>query len=313
VLVSEISVFFRSRLKLAGPAAAGYDLAAIASAFNGIIGGVLFTGLLATELQTGPARSPLRCLVWNLLAGAIGFIIMGALGLPPFAQSIPFPPTGITPLYALVAVICGGIATVIAIGTGIWLKTIETILDRVYAGCVALRALTGDVIVGVVRFVFPEPLFSGETQIHDFIANPAMYGVGLLLLLAVLKLFLFGVSIKAGYLGGPIFSILFACTLVGLALHLLFPGIPDAVFVLCIMAGAVAVATGAPLTAIFLVAIMSGADQHTTVLLVLSIVTAFLLTAEAKKRIAARQRPGTNVTAGNAEIPDVAGSAAGPS
>jgi H+/Cl- antiporter ClcA len=297
VLVTEISAFVRSRLKITGPDAAGYDLAAIASAFNGIIGGVLFTGLLATELQSGRTKSPLRCVVWNLIAGAIGFAVMVAAGLSPFAQSMPFPPTGLSLLYVLVAILCGGVATVIAVGTGIWLKTIETVLDRVFDERVVLRALAGGVVVGAVCFVFPDLLFSGETQIHTFINDPALYGAALLLLLAVLKIGLFGISIKAGYIGGPIFPIIFACTLVGLALSLLFPGIPVAVFVLCIEAGAIAVALGAPITAVLLVAILSVPDQSTIVLIVFSIATALLLTAEVKKLNARRSASGAG-TAG---------------
>jgi H+/Cl- antiporter ClcA len=290
VLVSEISAFVRARLRLPASIAAGYDLAALASAFNGLVGSVLFTGIFATELQAGRSRSPLQCLVWNLLAGAVGFIIFRATGILPFAQSIPFPSTGIAPLYVLVAVLCGVVATVIAIGAGAWLQTAETLLDYVFGERVVLRVMAAGVLVAAVSFFFPDLLFSGESQIHGIIADPAAYGAAVLLLMAVLKIVLFGVSIKAGYIGGPLFPILFSCTLVGLALNLLVPGVPVGVFVLCIEAGAFAVALGAPLTAILTVALVGTGDQDTIVLLVLSVATALLLSAEVTKRMA-RQSP----------------------
>jgi len=286
VLVSEISAFVRPRLRVPASLAAGYDLAALASAFNGLIGSVLFTGVFATELQAGRPRSALQYLVWNLLAGAVGFIIFRLMGLPPFAQSIPFPPTGLAPIYVLVAVLCGVIATGIAIGSGAWLQVVEKVMDRAFGERVVLRVMAAGVLVAAVGFVFPDLLFSGESQIHGIIADPARYGAALLLLMAVLKLGLFGVSIKAGYIGGPLFPILFSCTLVGLALNLLFPTVPVGVFVLCIEAGAFAVALGAPLTAILTVALVGMADQDTIVLLVVSVATALLLSAEAMKRIA---------------------------
>ena len=69
-------------------------------------------------------------------------------------------------------------------------------------------------------------------------------------------------------------------TLVGLAFSLVFPGIPLPLFVLCIQAAAIAVALGAPLTAILLVVVVSPADQETIVLLVISVATALLLANE---------------------------------
>lgn len=299
VLVSEISAFVRSRLKIPASAAAGYDLAALASAFNGLIGGPLFTGVFATELQAGRARGPLQCLVWNLIAGAVGFVVFRAAGVPGFAGMIPFPPTGLTPAFAVTAVFCGLIATGITIGSGAWLQVVEKAMDRLFGERVVLRVLAAGAVIGAVCFVFPDLLFSGESQIHDFVGNPALYGAGMLLLLAVLKIVLFGVSIKAGYIGGPIFPIIFSCILTGLALNLLVPGIPAAVFVLCIMAGTLAAAMGIPLTAVLLVALLSGADQDMIVLLVISISTALLLSAEVMKRVVARRGgTGGGATAG---------------
>lgn len=298
VLVSEIAEFIRPRLRIPDSAAAGFNLAALASAFNGLIGGVLFTGIFATELQAGRAKSPLQCLVWNLIAGAVGFVVFRAAGFQSFASMVPFPPTGLTPLYVVVAVLCGVLATGIALLTGVWLRVVERGMDRLFGELVLPRVLAAGAIVGAVCFVFPELLFSGESQIHDFVGSPALYGAGLLLLLAVLKVVLFGVSIKAGYIGGPVFPIIFSCTLIGLALSLIFPGIPAAVFVLCIEAGALAVAMGIPLTAILLAALLSGADQEMTVLLVFSVATGLLLSAEVMKRLAAHGPDGENGATG---------------
>ena len=171
-------------------------------------------------------------------------------------------------------------------------------MDRLFGGRIVLRVVAAGAVIGAVCYVFPDLLFSGENQIQDFTANPALYGAGLLLLLAFLKIGLFGISIKAGYIGGPVFPIIFACTLIGLALNLLIPGVPAAVFVLCIEAGALAVAMGVPLTAILLVALLSGADQDMVVLLVFSIATGLLLSAEAMKRIAARRPKESGATVG---------------
>jgi hypothetical protein len=92
----------------------------------------------------------------------------------------------------------------------------------------------------------------------------------MLLLLAMLKPLLLGLSFKSGYLGGPIFPVMFACTMLGLALALVFPAVPLSVLVLCIEGPAVALALGAPLTAIVLVLIVGSSSPDTMALIVLS-------------------------------------------
>ena len=121
-------------------------------------------------------------------------------------------------------------------------------------------------MISIVGVFLPQLLFSGEDQIHAIVANPAQYGVAVLLLLAVLKPLLLGLAFKSGFLGGPTFPILFTCTMVGLALHLLFPSVPMSILVLCIEGPAIALALSAPLTAILLVSVIGTSDPETIAL-----------------------------------------------
>jgi H+/Cl- antiporter ClcA len=91
VLVLDIAAWMRHRLRIAAGAALGFDVAALASAFNGIVGNPLFTGIFATEYGVG-APSASRYLVWNLIAGVIGFAFYEALGLTAFAGLVAFAP-----------------------------------------------------------------------------------------------------------------------------------------------------------------------------------------------------------------------------
>jgi H+/Cl- antiporter ClcA len=119
-------------------------------------------------------------------------------------------------------------------------------------------------------------MFSGETTIHTIVENPAQFGILMLLLMAVLKIMLLALSFKSGYLGGPIFPTIFICTMIGLALSLVFPAVPVGIFVLCIMAAVVTLSLGAPLTAILLVFVITSANQNMLALLVLSSVIALI-------------------------------------
>ncbi len=286
VLVGDISCYLREKLKVgvdSAEAALEFDVAALASAFNGIVGNVLFTGVFATEFQVG-GRNALRFLTWNLLAGAVGFLFYIRLGLPSFAQSIPFPPIAeLRPEYILYAIALGSLGGLLAIVTRISMLGAERLMERAFRDRVVLRILVAGGITAAVGYFIPNLLFSGEGQIHDIIADPARIGAAMLVLMAVIKILLLALAFKSGYLGGPLFPILFSSTMLGLALSLVFPGVPIAIFVLCIEVAAVALALGAPLTAILLVAVVGTANQNMSVLLVVSAVTAMLLAAEFKR------------------------------
>jgi H+/Cl- antiporter ClcA len=120
-------------------------------------------------------------------------------------------------------------------------------------------------------------MFSGETQIHSIVASYTEIGIVMLLVMAVLKALLLALSFKSGYLGGPIFPTIFTCTMIGLALSLVFPSVPVGIFVLCIMAAVITLALGVPLTAILLVIVIGTTNQEMMALIVLSSVVALII------------------------------------
>jgi H+/Cl- antiporter ClcA len=292
VLVQDLASWARARLRIAAPAAQGFDVAALASAFNGVVGNPLFTGVLATEFRVGGAEG-LRHLTWNLLAGAIGFSVYALFGLQSFAQAVAFPPVdALEPVYLLYAVLLGLLGAAVALVAGAIMRGLGALIPRLFGARVVVRTLAAGVVISAVGGAIPELLFSGEESIHAIIAAPERYGVGLLLLMALLKLVLLGLSLKSGYLGGPLFPALFACTMLGLALHLLLPVVPLSLLVLCVEGPALALLLGAPLSAILLVALVGTANANELALLVLATAVGLLvgtaLTAALARRAAAR-------------------------
>lgn len=287
VLMGYVSPYIREKLRIGSPGAAlGFDVAALASAFNGIVGSVLFTGVFATEFQVGGNKNAFRFLTWNLLAGAIGFLFYLLLGLPSFARSIPFEPIAeLYPAYILYAALLGILGGLLAIFAGLSMQAAGTVMERVFGDAVIARVLAAGVIIACAGYFIPEVLFSGEGQIHEIITDPARLGAGMLLGIAILKILLLALSFKSGYIGGPLFPIIFSSTLIGLALNLVFPGVPVSIFVLCIEVAALTLALGAPLTSILLVAVVGTADQNMTVLLVIATVTAMVISAAMKERM----------------------------
>lgn len=290
ILVQDIAEWSRERLKLARETALGFRVAALASAYNGIIGSALFTGVFATELGVGGSNA-LAFLAWNLLAGIIGFTFFTLLNLHVFARYIPFTPIGqLTLTYFLYAIALGVLGALVALFVALAFRVFGAAIERIFQERVVLRALAAGGVIAVIVFFVPAVMFAGETQIFPMIHSPASYGVLVLLGLGILKLLLLALSIESGFLGGPTFPILFACTMFGLALSLLFPGVPVSIFVLCIEAATITLALRAPLTAILLVAVIGTADPNEIALLVVSSVVALIVGGGVQRLIARHTR-----------------------
>lgn len=287
-IVMDIAAWMRSRLKVSASAALGFDVAALASAFNGIIGSPLFTGVFATEYEVG-MRSGVMYLVWNLLAGVIGFFFYELLGLTAFAGSVALPPISqLDPFFFFWAIVMGVVGAALATFTGACLQLFGSIIPRLFGQRVVLRAVVAGAVLGAVGLLVPDLMFSGEQQIHAIVANPASYGVGMLVALAVAKPILLGLSFKSGYLGGPTFPLLFACTMLGLAFNLVFPSVPTSLLVTCIEGPAIALALGAPLSAIILVSVVGTSGPDALALVVLATVTGLLAGTAVREALQAR-------------------------
>lgn len=278
-LVLQISTWFHRRIRASKKTMPGFAMAALASAYNGLVGSPLFSGVLATELRVGGVGdNAIVFVVWNLLAGVIGYLFFTLLGLPTFAKELALPPVDdLTLLYVIIAFLLGILGALVAVTISLLFNAFEIGLARIFKDQVIWRILAAGVVISIVGYFVPEVLFAGETQIFPMIDNPAQYGVLMLIGLGLLKLIMLGLSFKSGYMGGPIFPILFASTMFGLALSLLFPTVPVSIFVLCTEAAVVTLALRAPLTAILLVSVVGTATPNEIALLVLSAVTSMVL------------------------------------
>jgi H+/Cl- antiporter ClcA len=118
-LIMEISAWIREKLTISKDTAFGFDVAALSSAYNGIIGSPLFTAVFATEFNVGK-KDAFTFLVWNLIAGVIGFFIFHLLGLTSFAGFLIFPAIPeITFPYVLYAIVLGILGALVAMFMGV--------------------------------------------------------------------------------------------------------------------------------------------------------------------------------------------------
>ena len=129
-LVQEMTGWIEDKLKVPEGSRTGFMTAALASAFNGIIGTPLFTAVLATEVA-GPKKDRLVFLGWNLLAGVIGYFIFTLSGLHSFLGAVPFPPLQTQDrIFIIYAIILGAIGALIVVFLSIAFKFFGKFMAR---------------------------------------------------------------------------------------------------------------------------------------------------------------------------------------
>jgi chloride channel protein, CIC family len=220
----------------------------------------------------------------SLLASAVATLVFVALSGSFFNPLYSFPaysPRLVDLLWAVPFCLIGGLAGLLFTRLFKWLSKVMLPLKEHKW----LRGIIGGLGMGMIGALFPLTLFSGETQTIDLIQRSAQIGFTMLIVLAISKLFATSLLLATGWKGGYIFPIMFAGVALGMAGHLLFPGVPVAVTVSTTMAGVFVTALKAPLfAALFTLTLVEAATAPAVAVAVLvsALLIALLSFREAK-------------------------------
>jgi H+/Cl- antiporter ClcA len=141
---------------------------------------------------------------------------------------------------------------------------------------VVWRGLLGGIGLGIAGAALPLVLFSGEDQTVELINTAPQIGVATLIALAVVKALVTCLCLATGWKGGYVFPIMFVSVALGLAVDLVFPGIPLAVAVAATLGGALVATFQAPLFAVLFTLVMVQAE--TAPVVAIAVVCGGLLT-----------------------------------
>lgn len=140
-----------------------------------------------------------------------------------------------------------------------------------------LRGLIGGIGLGIAGALLPLTLFSGESETAELIYRASEIGALMLVVLALVKLLITSLCLATGYKGGYIFPTLFAGAALGMAAHLIFPQIPEAVAVAATLAGALVATMKAPIfSALFVMVLV---QHETSPIVAIAVIVGALATA----------------------------------
>jgi H+/Cl- antiporter ClcA len=232
------------------------SFAGISAVFGGLLGLPLFSTSLALELEHPHRLDYYKQILPGLTASAVGtgvFLVV----TDPFFGTFDLGPATFHWWQLLVAVPLGAIGAFAAITCAFLFGLMRRLLAPL-AGHTLLLPVAGGIVMGLVAVALPLTLFSGEHELHVALHDAEHLGGWLLLAMAIAKLVAVATAMSTGFVGGPIFPMLFAGGALGLAIHDAFPGVPVAIAVSCVMAATPAAFANVPISMLVLVLVLVG-------------------------------------------------------
>lgn len=257
-LTGGLGTFVSERLKLQKDDVQVLVYSAIAGAFGGFFGSPIVGAVGAVEYMFIKELNLYRHLIPGLIAGAVGYGVYFAILHTSYLGVYSFPNFAALRVVDLVwALLVGIIAALI----GTLFKIVFGLVHRVFVRFnkrPIVRSIIGGLIIGLIGSFLPLTLYSGQNQLLQIVHNPAAYGIGILLLMMLVKMLLTSTSFATGFDGGPIFPLLFIGGTLGQILSEILPFIPQGVGVLAGMAGAACAFFPIPLTLALLLGLFGG-------------------------------------------------------
>jgi H+/Cl- antiporter ClcA len=248
------------------------------------VGGALL-GLESAQGGSSGKQTYFWVLFPSLLASAVSTVVFVLLSGSFFETLYVFPaysPRLVDLVYAVPLGLIGGAVGLLFM---LSLRRLQRLFQPMKTH-VVLRGLVGGLGMGLIGALLPLTLFSGESETVELITHAAEIGVVMLIVLGLAKLLATSLLLATGWKGGYIFPIMFASVALGLAVNLLFPGIPVAVAVAATMAGATVATLKAPLFAVLFTLVL--VQKETAAVVAVAVVVSALLTALLALRAARR-------------------------
>jgi H+/Cl- antiporter ClcA len=155
-------------------------------------------------------------------------------------------------IYAIFLGLLGGICGICFI---VLYKKMRAVFEP-YENRPVLLGLIGGLGLGIAGVLFPLTLFMGSDQLQVLIDNYLEISLLLLFVLVVIKIVLMTFSFSTGFAGGYIFPSFFIGGTLGILVFRLFPFIPLAVCLVCVIAGVSVSLLRSPIAIALIIAIV---------------------------------------------------------
>jgi H+/Cl- antiporter ClcA len=214
------------------------------------------------------------------LAAAIGFSLFYALNgmaVSSLLGILSLPTYHLEIWHLGVGIVLGLVAVPVAIIFGILNKIIKRLVEPLNNKPV-IRSTLGGLLLGLLAVAIPTTIGLGTIQMSVVTQQAATIGIVLLLVFALAKIIALSGALNFGFIGGPIFPLLFVGSCFGAIIHLIFPQVPIALALGCMIVAVPAAVVPIPLALAAIGIIVVGVPFTDSLPLFLSALVAFSIT-----------------------------------
>ncbi|HEY7066649.1 MAG TPA: chloride channel protein [Chloroflexota bacterium] len=235
-------------------------MAAVTGTFSGLFTAPLAGAMMGLELAHAQSRAYFRTLLIAFLAAIAGFAVFyGAQG-DKFSPLLPFlnvAPYTLELWHLGVGILLGFVGTALALVFGLILWLMKRLMAPLDHQPIVRCTLAG-LLLGLLGMALPLTLFLGTDGVVVVTRDAAVLGLALLIAVVFAKMVALAGALSAGFIGGPIVPWLFIGATAGVAVNLMFPQIPLAVAVTCLMTAVPAALAPIPLSVGVIVFLIAG-------------------------------------------------------
>jgi H+/Cl- antiporter ClcA len=249
------------------------------SGMGGAFGGLFSSPFVATALVMEVAAPPRErygttfyatvvssTISFAIYFAIIGSVLFGALAVPPYDYED----------WHILAGVGLGLLSAVVVHTYV---AVNGLVKRALSMTKMpnhLLPILGGLVFGFIGVMLPLTNFTGTEQLNTVLDDGSELGVAVLIATLIGKMVTFAVSTATGFIGGPIFPILFLGGTTGVIVHEVFPDLPLALAFTCMLAAVPGSMISAPFSMVLLAVILTQVGPLQTAPILIAVATSFL-------------------------------------
>jgi H+/Cl- antiporter ClcA len=264
-------------------------LAGIAGIFGGLFSSPVIVVMLILEVARPGGHRFSKTLITDIAAGSVSFGIYFAIAGAVFLGAYQVPRYTFQTWQLLAGIPLGLFGALVAILGAGFMMLASRLFGWLKVPAIAKAAL-GGTMFGIIGVALPLTMFSGGGQLASVLNGARTLGLGLCIAILIAKMITYAVCQGSGFVGGPIFPLLFIGGTAGVIVHQALPGIPLGLAFSCLLPAVLGSIAAAPFSMVLMAVFLTRVGALQTAPILIAVVTAFLSVEGGKYVLASRER-----------------------
>lgn len=279
MLAAGLATWISEKRKLSDEIRKSNIVSSITAAYGGLFTAPLGAFLIPVEMPHAQTLGTYGSLVIAAIAAIVGFVVFYVAGGDQFAgllRLLDLPEYTLEVWHLFAAILLGALGAFLALVYALTRGLLTRVVRPLNKLPIVRNTLAG-LLIGLLGFALPLTLFLGSDGLVTITENAVQIGAALLIVYVFAKILATAGALATGFIGGPIFPLFFVGGTAGTVVSLLFPQIPPALSVSCMMVAVTAGVLPIPLALGVFVVLITGVSLTEAVPLLLAAFVSFLI------------------------------------